>query len=212
MKSFKNQFHNILDLVFISFIDNVFLTTPEYVLKKNSAAHRAIVLNFNYDEDCDLKNEVEYFYDFKNASYEIINSYLNSVEWNEVFDLDDFNTCVYVFDSILQDVIHKFIPYKRRRKFNVTPWMTQEIRSLRNAKNRAYQKYMNSGLLVDYSVFCDLNNTFMFLNLKAYNSHVFDIGCKLKSNPKCFWKYINQTRAQSSFPKLMYYEGSEVFF
>ena len=47
----------------------------------------------------------------------------------------------------------------------------------------------------------------MQLNTESYHSYIRNVGNKLKSDPKFFWKYVNSSRKEISLQRLMSYQG-----
>ena len=206
LSNVTNNFGNVLDLVFSSIIDDISLNRASHVIKKDSVAHKALEVNFMIDtcKENNISDEIEFYYDYVNANFNQINEYLSLVEWG--FG-DDLNLNLSKFYDIIQETIQRYVPCKKRRTRNSTPWLTKEIRTLRNTKNRAFKKFRETGLMIHYDYFCLLRDQFNDVNEIAYKNYTRQIGNNLKNHPKKFWKLINECRRENNYPKTMRYEG-----
>ena len=94
------------------------------------------------------------------------------------------------------------VPIKKR-KYKNTPWVTAEVRRARNAKNRAYKKYVETKMSRDLKVFYDLCETFSQVSLEAYQRYLTNIGNDLRNNPKSFWRFVSANKSSLNLPKSM---------
>ena len=102
-----------------------------------------------------------------------------------------------------------FQPLKKSRICSGPAWFTKDLRSLRNFRNRMHKRFKVSGSAVDYIKYSVAKCRFNSLNKTCYNNYLNLMRCKLKSNPKDFYKFVNSKRKTDGFPSTMRYGNTE---
>lgn len=202
--NFENSRGHVLDLIFVSFVDNISVDRASHCLKGDSQFHQEIEMNLVRDLHCDEPIEEVWVFDFFKGDYDAINHRLESFDWSIILNSNDVNSCVDSLHEVLNNVISEFVPMRKKREAISRPWLTRDLKNLRNRKNRAYKSYASSGLIEDFEAFSLLNEEFNVMNLHAYNSYVIRTGSNLKRNPKKFWNLVNSKRNTNGLPKTMF--------
>ena len=74
-------------------------------------------------KNVNLKNTVHH--DCENADYSIINHKLYSVDWSELFLMEDIESKVKFFNEVLSDIVINCIPLKRFFMSRYQEWFKQ---------------------------------------------------------------------------------------
>ena len=141
---------------------------------------------------------------FKKADYELINAYLATVDWNQLYaqcvEPDDYYT---VFREVIDNIIVNFVPFTSGTRDTKPPWYNNKLKNLRRIKQRHWQKYKRNRNIVKYAKYEE--------SLKCYKSEVLKSKCLFekglfenrKQNSKKFFNYIKkQTTVCSEIPCL----------
>lgn len=203
----ENNFGNVLDLVFTTVTDGFSLNLASHRLKNDSIFHKALELNFSFEFADEENTSDHFYYDFENADYTSIDAFLSSCDWNMLLCDVDVETGASILLQSLQSSIDQFVPLKKRKIYGSRPWLSSDLRTLRNQKNRAYRTYISTLNDRDFQRFITLSEEFRTKNLSAYDSYVFRTGEHLKKDPKKFWHMINSKRKSSTLPKRLYLDG-----
>lgn len=180
--------------------DGVVLNLAGHPLKNNSVFHKAIELNFFFIPSTD-----EWFYDYDNFDFNAINAYISMIDWKTLFHDLNVNDCVDSFYFQLYDAIARFVPKKKKRLPKSRPWLSSELRHLRNVKNRAHHKFIDTQTEMDFMTFFSLSEEFNDMNQVAYKAYITRVGVDLKTNPKKFWNLINSKRKSNQLPKCIFF-------
>jgi len=148
-----NNFGNVLDLIFTNICDDFSILPAGNAIKVDSAAHKSLELTVTCADtnDDETNNLHEWYFDYNNADYENFNAEFALVDCTGLFVDLDVNICVEIFYEKLYTAIQEYVPFKKRRCKTNAPWMTPEVKNLRNRKNRAYKKYRDSGAFEDFN-------------------------------------------------------------
>lgn len=199
----KNNFGHVLDLAFTTMTDCLTLNLASHRLKNDSVFHKALELNFCVEMIQEDDKIDEWYRDFNHADYEAINEFLSEVDWNAIFHDIEIEECVRIFDQHLCHAVEQFVPLRKRRVHCSRPWLSADLRNLRNVKNRAYKTYLSTLTDTDFSIFSDLCAEFQARNESAYASYISRSGDKLRKDPKTFWNLVNSRRKSNVLPKCM---------
>ncbi|XP_055632831.1 uncharacterized protein LOC129773257 [Toxorhynchites rutilus septentrionalis] len=152
-------------------------------------------------------------YNFFKADIESMCAVLSSVDWNSVLGKDDIDLAVQTYSHILGYVIDMHVP-KQYFTGNRVPWMTKELRQLKTLKRAVLSQYSrakvcrsaNHVVLPLREHYRRLNQMYKSKSRRSFAKHQTRILQKLKSNPKAFWKYVNDQRKECGLPSSMFYK------
>lgn len=120
----------------------------EYSNKFDSVFHKAL--------EIDICVEIQLYSDFDNANYVAVNEFLSGIDWNTRFSGCDVDACAGIFHQLLCHAVEPFVPLKKRRMCCSRPWLSADLRNLRNVKNRGYKTYLSTLSQSDFLAFSDL--------------------------------------------------------
>ena len=71
------------------------------------------------------------YLDFKNASFDVINTYLEQIDWFTMENFSHLDDCMYYFYSHINSLITRFVPIVVKKTQNNFPyWVDNHTRSL----------------------------------------------------------------------------------
>ena len=216
----KNDLGHYLDLIFTNVKENVTLSevTETERFFNNTLHHKAMSVSYNVlFNHCVLINDDEFYLDFKNANYASINNYILSFDWCNLCTHSDINYITEEFYLIINNAIEMFVPKVRNKKQRSEPWLNDELRALRNRRNKAFKKLkhkkelleMNKGendiqdIENEHSIFDSLFNEFKAKSSIAYNQYINNLGEEILNNPKKFFDFVNNKRKTKGYPTTM---------
>lgn len=204
-----NENSRLLDLVLVDNDLILDIFPPICPLFNKSFHHSPLVIEFSVINYQPLISNNNQFFDFKNADFVSLNTFLNSFDWNEVFVNVNLDNMYSKFLDILKVGMQTHIPVKSISMNNNPPWYNKRLANLKNKKNKAYKRYRNesSNLVLenDY-VLCQKN--FDSLNAFLYKSYISTTEISLKENSKHFWVFLNAKRKSNGLPSYMTYSGN----
>ena len=184
--NFPTRSNNILDSV---------LSSNNNVLRVDSlppiGASDHTIITYCLDEYYDDNFIPFYIYDYETADYELINAFLLTIDWNELFA-----GCVNTSDHWLRfceliNYIHtEFIPVRLIRKHvnaNNRKW-----RKLYRSKREKWKKYERTNLerdKINYILAKTEYENYVALKKVNYEKQKF---YNRKKNPKAFYNYVNR--------------------
>jgi hypothetical protein len=198
---------NILDLCFSNYDYIKIENCNEF--SKTDVFHPPFMFEISVDnvfvEDlCDI------FYDYSNADYDEINILLSNVNWNTFDSCSDINEAVSLFYNYLHFVCGLFVPVKRKCKSSFPPWFDHEVRRLIRRKSTLHRRYKISHNANDYAAFATVRTQCKEALKKSYKDYIKRTENFITSDPKKFWKYINEHTKCNEIPNLMIYHNNPV--
>lgn len=202
----KNDNDRSLDLIFAGQCDDAYVCeTPVTLCPRflNGVHHKGMEISiFNFDfvrpKDKSIK-----FYDFSKANYDVINDELSLVDWSFLSSESDLDTKLNSFYDEIWKVIERNVAVRSKSPSLSQPWLTRELKTLRNKRNKAYRRLKLSRTPHDESTFIYLSKLFHKLNSEAYGEYVAHVNQKLMTvmtDPKSFWKFVNKKRKIDGIP------------
>lgn len=161
---------------------------------------------------CDIQMEVEkiqpefrYYRDFKRFDLEHFEYDLNSIPFNNIYDISSLNLKVDFINEIINVLINRHIPLKKIKLTKPkAPWLTDNIKYLQKLRSKALIRFKKTGKSEHREYYKMLRNftTKAIMNeKKAYLQHKI----RSENNLKTLWKdlkelnvYISQRK--NTFP------------
>ena len=140
------------------------------------------------DIDVDLKT---YYYDYKNANFDMIHSVFNSDFNSQLNDLSD--VCLLV--NTLNEALAHYVPINECNFTNTAPVkLNGTAKSKIRQKQRLWKQYIKTNDTSIYVKFRKVSNQLRHLTRKSVRDLERSISENTKNNPKKFWKYINKKK------------------
>lgn len=208
INSIRNCNFNLLDLVFCNIENDCKIYKSDYPLVSVDKYHVPVEIIIQIEAYTPLE-DVSSFRDFKKANYSIINTELESHDWQKLLTCTDVDCDVEMFYNIVMNIINKHIPTKYNHINKRKPWTTPFLTKLKNRRNKAHKKFNLSKNQLDYLQYSNLRKKFNDLNGFLYNNYLNDMQRKIKENPKEFWTFIKSKSKSSGIPQSMSF-GNEI--
>lgn len=204
----KNENGRSLDLCFVSSTDYApDIRNAASPLVKFVAHHPPLHLSLEVDRETNTYSVPEdVCYNFKRADYDSIVDILLSIDWDEILDHDDIDVAVQTFSNIVGYAIDRHVPKRTIKGSTCLPWQTPELRRLKTAKRAAFRKYsMQKGCVALRDYYVQINHCYKSASRRCYANYLHDVQGRLKSDPKSFWRHVNDQRKESGLPSSMVY-------
>jgi len=149
-----------------------------------------------------------YLYDC--GDYESMEQELLDINWDEVLTTNDVNKAWLLFHSNFVDLFDKYVPVAHSgQKTTCLWWLNCDVLFLIKEKRRAWRCYRKSKKTIDYLNYASVRNKVTLAIRKAKRSFESHLIFNLKSNPKRFWKYVNNSsKVCAEIGKLKLPDGS----
>ena len=200
----KNRFEKQLDLVFSTDYSKVVVLESKVELSKIDNYHPPLDIFYQVDDDCidSLMGEQCYF-DFKKTDYNLLNSLIDE-HYNDIVNCLRTNTLdntVEYFYNILFKCMCQAVPIACRRNLSTFyPWYNNNLKSLRNVRNKCWNKYVLSQNTSDLNKYKMAEESFKVLNSQLYKKYLDNTNLRLLFDPKHFWKFINIKKKSDGYP------------
>ncbi|XP_055615151.1 uncharacterized protein LOC129761454 [Toxorhynchites rutilus septentrionalis] len=211
INSIRNENDRMLDLCFLSKPDEApMLSVAPAPLVKSAPHHPPLHFTMNISLNSFSIVPTAVHYDFKSADFNSIIGVLLDIDWYEILDKDDVDAAVQTYTNIVSYLIDRHVPKKFIRSSTHQPWQTTDLRRLKTAKKAALRKYSKYRLQSLKQRYLQLNHQYKKSSKRCYSIYLCRIQRKFKSNPKSFWKYVDEQRKESGLPSSMFHDGHEV--
>ena len=147
---------------------------------------------------------------YKAADYELINAFLATINWDEVYSSCNSTEEYWAaFKNVIDTAVLNFVPFVTVSKHKQAPWFSNTLKRLHLIKQRRWRKYFNARNIVKYAEYRAAASHFKseFIKSKAnYEKKLFD---GRDNNPAKFYGYVkSQNRICMSIPTIKKADGS----
>ena len=189
--NFPTRNENVLDLVLCStrmLISSV-LCEPPFCCSDHSSILCHLTDYYCASQEAPLKPC------FKKADYEMINAFLATIDWDEVYaHCITANDYWQAFQNILNTAVYNYVPFVSSVKHRHSPWFNNDIKRLHSDKQKKWKRYVQSRNIVTHAQYKASANNFRreFLRSKC------DYEKKLFSNNNTTGKLFGYVKSQTS--------------
>ena len=159
------------------------------------------ILLFNLYVNKNIDKEVDdTTYNLMKGNNNEMRKELDQMNWQGLNELD-VEQCWYVIKDTIHKVMDKHIPKiksETNSKGKKPKWITWKMQKIINKKNNLYRKYIISKKQYDLSLYIKCWNESDAEVRKAKSQFEKQIAKDCKSNPKFFWKYVQQKIKQTT--------------
>ncbi|KAG7305587.1 hypothetical protein JYU34_009672 [Plutella xylostella] len=135
------------------------------------------------------------------ADYLAINESLAKIDWDSNLSVDDIETAVDNFYSVIYKVIEEHVPVKVHIPSQKHPvWYTRPLIKLINKKLKAHKKWKIYGRLQDYETFCSLRRDQKRLEVSCYNTYICNAENNICRNSRHFWSFVKSKKSCNDIP------------
>lgn len=197
-----------LDLIFTNAYNNISVLAAQDMenLFLNSLHHSATTLDyFTSNTKFSKSYNKNVVPDFKNADYNQINRRLATINWFDLLSNTDTDSSVNLFLNTLYKIIDDSVPKIIKKDKLSEPWLSKELRSLRNQRNKTYKKVKGGGILSPEAEqnYADVCIEYKAKSRSAYDEYVRKVGVDIIREPKKFFDFVNLKNKSSGYPSTM---------
>ena len=147
-------------------------------------------------------------FNFYKGDYESMNKKLTEIDWDLIFEGNNCEKCWSLFHSILDKLIHKYVPKKKPHNYGC-PWITKDLSKILRNKNRSWRLYFKNKTRENWNLFKIQRNLSNRAVRKAKSDFERKIATEIGINPKQFWRYV-QSKSDKVlvFPTLIGDDGT----
>ncbi|XP_062701125.1 uncharacterized protein LOC134285094 [Aedes albopictus] len=206
MVGVENENNRSLDLCFVSeeLGVNCSVMQAPAPLVKQVRHHPPLLLNLKMNPCRSFQDTSESVsYDFSRANFAEMNDFLSQLDWSEILSDSDPNLAASTLSGVLLYAIDQFVPAMPYRKPAKPVWSNATLKNLKREKQaalRRHSKYRTDSTKASY---LEVNSAYKHLNNCLYNAHLSRLQSRLKTNPKSFWRHVNDQRKESGLPSTM---------
>lgn len=170
---------------------------PLLVTMKHSLVHDSI------------NSSATFSYDFHKADHRSIAELFTTLDWENVLDLNNIESAAQTFSAILAYAIDRHVPKKSQEHKTGPPWQTTSLRRLKTFKKAALRRFTKHRTVPLRIAYVRLNHKYKYASQRCFSRYQHNIQRNLKSNPKRFWKFVNEQRKVSGLPSAMRFNSIE---
>lgn len=202
---YKNSNNRLLDLCITS-ISNSKVYSVSAPLVSVDKQHPPFYIMIPVDTiEKPLHRKPQNRYCFREADYELINTDLSIIDWNNLFINKTAEVCLDFFYETLFKIIRKRIPCKLINPSRFPKWFSGPLIHIFKSKNRAWVKWKKYTNESDYRIFAMYRDRFKKESKKCYNDYMCRVEDSIKDSVKYFWTYIKHRKNQSDIPDSLHY-------
>lgn len=211
INSIKNAYGRLLDLALTNNL-NGFTERAIDVLTAEDNHHPAIVLSLEIrlaSKNNRQKNNLN-FYNFKRTNLVNLYQNLSYINWNTITECTDVNTACERFYEIIYNTLDIHVPKTQKRNKTYPPWFTGQIIQNIKLKYKWWKKYKKTNNPLDLETFKNMRRDTKNDIKDSYKIYCSRIENGIKSDPKKFWRFINDKKSNHTLPTTMSYDDTVI--
>jgi hypothetical protein len=205
----KNNINRMLDLIFTDVPNDFVPINCDDPLLRIDVYHPPLQFDFNVTLNLVSTAQSTHRYNFRRCNFEALNTFFEETNWFPVTSQSDIEKAVENFYLILNDAISRFVPYTEYPKPKKVPWMTKNLKRLKNKKNSLHKKMKKTNDAAIRDEFNSIRHQLTLETKLAYMEYMSDLKDSFKTDPNKFWNYINSKRDNDGFPKVMHFNDDK---
>lgn len=212
MRQINNVFNTnnrILDLVFTNVYDCVAITKSTVPLLPNEIHHFAIELCVSNVSGLNVKNQDthsnNYAFDFRRSNFEGLALFFTQIDWANLLSNLSADQMVTVFYNQVGIGLKRFTPVVRKRVMSShPPWMSRVLINLLNRQKKAHSDCVYSNFAYrEYQIYSQVRRQVKGMSAFCMSEYTSRMEADLRSNPKNFFKFVNDKRKTGGFPSTL---------
>lgn len=201
-----NKHGSLLDLVF-SNNNSIIVEESLDPLVPIDHYHPPLSISLKFNIQIPVFNHSHSFYDFKNADFINIQSFVNHFDWPSTFSSINVELAFNTFFDALHQSILRYVPLRDYTHSHFPPWFTKDLKEILILKKKAHAQFKSTANISDYRVFSLLRARFKYESKKCMRSYIHRSEASLINNPTNFWKFVNRHRSTNDIPKVLELNG-----
>lgn len=185
---FKKKSATLLDPIFVN-CDSSLVSESGTLNADAISDHRLVFCNIKIKKPRFAPKMIEYR-DYKNFEAATFLNDLAELDWEQFIQETDIDSKVNMFNSFINKIFDKHAPIRKARVTRPpAPWLTQQIKNLMIARDRALKQFKSSKNEVDWFEYTRLRNITLSSIRKEKKNQLYQIS---KHNDfRSTWKALN---------------------
>ena len=178
-----------LDLIFTKGIDLEREVEHECPLGKSD--HELLKFQLpTYSQD--KEEHKEKCLNYAKGRYDDLRNYFANADWSEMYQVISVQQKYEKFMEIYNEATVKFVPKYTQKVKKGNQWFNKECEKAKREKEEAWKKYKKSNEELEGEVYRSARNRYVQVRRKAQKEYEQRIVDKSESDPKMFYKFINE--------------------
>lgn len=145
------------------------------------------------------KEEILTFRNYKKVDWIELNKALSKIDWGPLIDFShDTDAMLNIFYDILSSTLDRFCPTVVKKLRGEEKFLSKESIALKNQKRKWHAKHKRHNNPDDYAKYCEIRDAFNKSSENDYARHIEEVEANLQDDPKKFFNFINERRANSA--------------
>lgn len=206
------QFNNVanynsryLDLV-ISSLKTIVVKEEEPICRFEGH-HPALSITLllkSLNNDRPIKQKSKERLNYSKCNYELVKGEISSSAWTQILSSSGIDECIEIFYNVLYEIIKKNTPtFGHKSKKDYPIWYSNGLIRCIVEKNKYHKRFKKYGNPRDYDSFSMLRSRCRILMRESHKTYLLSVEDSLKTNPRCFWRYINSKKGRVTVPQTM---------
>lgn len=174
----------ILDLIICN--DESWINEIYHLPPVGYSDHDVIYVSLNV-MNTNNESDTNNFYDYFKGNYDQCRSELNSINWDEMANMNVEEAWGFLKRNI-KEVESRYVPLKMNKKANNnrSPWVTRDVIRAINKKRRLFKHFLRCKSSISYDAYIQCRNTTKSLIRSTVRSFERKIAQESKCNVKSF--------------------------
>lgn len=200
----RNNINRTLDLALTNTDDFIFSPVPhKEELSKIDCQHPPFQLNFSAKDIKFMEANKSVKLNYFKANYELINSELEQVDWNEVLDINDIDVQIDQFYRITRNIIERFTPTILPKNSKYPKWFSSKLIELIRDKNFYFDKLKKTNNQTFYTLYKNKRKHVKYELRACESNYTKSIENSIKTNTKAFFAYTKSLNKSNKLPNIM---------
>lgn len=201
----QGQTPSRLDLLFTN--ESSMINDLEYLPPLGASDHVCLFFQFLCYTEKRLSKETRY--NFHKGDYDLLRSYLGSVDWHSNQNRDVVDQWNFLCDKVAEGVersVPKFSPVNKSKK---NPWMNRDSVNAVKEKRKAWKRYSHCKSKQNFQTYAEKRNKSTAACRTARINFERKLAENIKTDSKSFWNYVNsQTKTKHGICDLTDQDGN----
>lgn len=203
----KNKNGRMLDLIFCSRTEPTDLRENILPLVDPDSHHPPVEFYVTFSKLGKLNTSVSYFYNFRRADYDKLNSLFLSESWDVLSNLS-VDRAVSALYEVLKRGRELHVPKIKILNKKYPVYFSKNTINVLKQKNKIHKKWKRFCNPYYYEKFKSLRRLSKGLIHADYGLYLGDVQEQIRTHPKKFWDYVSNCKRDTSLPFTMKYNDS----
>lgn len=203
----RNNYGRILDLV----LSNATLIECKRAIGivNEDPYHPAISFNFDSSNITFMKQKRLNKLNFFKADYISINSSLEAIDWNLLFQNLGINEAVDIYYSTINTIIKRHTPTTTSTSNQYPIWYSRKLIGVIQEKEVLFNLKKTTKHPTFITLHKQKRKEYKWLKKKCLYDYESNIESKVKDNPKCFFAYTKSLKRSNHLPAVMKFKNDK---